>query len=192
MNEASLSTPLSFCVFCGSRPGVDPIYEEQARALGHTLARHGIDLIFGGGNRGLMGVVSQTALAEGARVTGVIPTFLIERERPLENLTKLEYCEDFPQRKKRMAELASAFVVLPGGIGTLDEAFDILTKLSVGRLNKPIGFVNPKGYWQALFNMIDTGRKAGFVDDEALQKVVIASSAEEVVEKLLALLSDET
>ena len=180
----------TFCVFCGSRPGSSPQYAAAAQTLGDAIARHGCDLVFGGGNGGLMGIVSQTALAGGASVTGIIPTFLLGREAPAGNLTKLEHCESFAERKARMAELADGFFVLPGGIGTLEEAFEVLTNLSIDRTRKPIGFVSTGGYYDSLFRMLETAQKEGFLGDGALSRVRVKEDPEALLTELLELLDD--
>lgn len=183
-----MSKKPTFCVFCGSRPGRSPQYEATARALGDAIARHGCDLVFGGGNGGLMGIVSQTALEGGASVTGVIPTFLLEREAPAGNLTKLEHCGSFAERKARMAELSDGFFVLPGGIGTLEEAFEVLTNLSIERTRKPIGFVSTGGYYAPLFRMLETAQQEGFLGEGALSHVRVHEDPETLLKELLELL----
>lgn len=179
------------CVFCGSRIGRDPRCAEAARALGEAIARLDCDLVFGGGNGGLMGIVSQTALSGGARVTGIIPNFLFEREPPADNLTELITVEDFSSRKRLMMERADAFVVLPGGIGTLEEAFEVLTNLSIGRLQKPIGFLDLDGYYRPLLAFLKKSAEAGFVDPSLFFRVVLAPRPEELLSGLLARLSHE-
>ena len=168
-----MSKKPTFCVFCGSRPG---------------RSRHGCDLVFGGGNGGLMGIVSQTALEGGASVTGVIPTFLLEREAPAGNLTKLEHCGSFAERKARMAELSDGFFVLPGGIGTLEEAFEVLTNLSIECTRKPIGFVSTGGYYAPLFRMLKTAQQEGFLGEGALSRVRVHEDPETLLKELLELL----
>ena len=179
------------CVFCGSRIGRDPRCAEAARALGEAIARLDCDLVFGGGNGGLMGIVSQTALSGGARVTGIIPNFLFEREPPADNLTELITVEDFSSRKRLMMERADAFVVPPGGIGTLEEAFEVLTNLSIGRLQKPIGFLDLDGYYRPLLAFLKKSAEAGFVDPSLFFRVVLAPRPEELLSGLLARLSHE-
>ena len=183
-----MSKKPTFCVFCGSRPGRSPQYEATARALGDAIARHGCDIVFGGGNGGLMGIVSQTALEGGASVTGVIPTFLLEREAPAGNLTKLEHCGSFAERKARMAELSDGFFVLPGGIGTLEEAFEVLTNLSIECTRKPIGFVSTGGYYAPLFRMLKTAQQEGFLGEGALSRVRVHEDPETLLKELLELL----
>lgn len=186
-----MTSKARICVFCGSRTGRDPRCAEAARALGAAIARFDCDLVFGGGNGGLMGIVSQTALSGGARVTGIIPNFLFEREPPADNLTELITVEDFSSRKRLMMERADAFVVLPGGIGTLEEAFEVLTNLSIGRLQKPIGFLDLDGYYQPLLAFLKKSAEAGFVDPSLFFRAVLAPRPEELLSGLLARLSHE-
>lgn len=134
---------------------------------------------------------SRAALSGGARVTGIIPNFLFEREPPADNLTELITVEDFSSRKRLMMERADAFVVLPGGIGTLEEAFEVLTNLSIGRLQKPIGFLDLDGYYRPLLAFLKKSAEAGFVDPSLFFRVVLAPRPEELLSGLLARLSHE-
>ena len=149
------SQALTACVFCGSRPGADPRFCDIAALTGKALAERGINVVFGGGNSGLMGIVSQTALQGGVRVTGVIPEFLKSKEPPADNLTRLITVADMHERKRTMADLSDFFIALPGGIGTFEEIFEVITNNTIGVFNKPAGFFNFDGYYDTLFQFMD-------------------------------------
>jgi uncharacterized protein (TIGR00730 family) len=136
----------SVCVFCGSRPGNDPAYAAGARRLGRTLAEEGITLVYGGGRVGLMGVVADTILDAGGEVTGVIPKALVEREIAHPGLTYLRVVGSMHERKALMSELSEGFIALPGGTGTLEEFFEVLTWAQLGEHEKPCGLLNLAGY----------------------------------------------
>lgn len=154
------------CVFCGARSGNRPAYREMAELLGRTLAEKNIELVFGGGKVGLMGVVADAALAAGGRVVGVIPRALLEWEVGHEGLTRLEVVDSMHTRKARMAELADAFVALPGGLGTFEELFEILTWAQLGFHNKPVGLLDVEGYFAPLAQLIERSIGEGFVKPE--------------------------
>jgi len=154
------------CVFCGSRPGLKPAYRAAAEALGQLLAERGIELIYGGGNVGLMGVVADACLAAGGRVVGVIPRALLEWEVGHEGLSRLEVVDSMHARKARMAELADAFIALPGGLGTFEELFEILTWAQLGFHNKPVGLLNVEAYYLPLIQMLERGVDEGFMKIE--------------------------
>jgi len=144
----------SVCVFCGSRSGDDPAYEEAARALGASIARRGMTLVYGGAKVGLMGEVANAALAEGGRVVGVIPKGLVTKEIAHDGLAELFLTESMHDRKDRMIGLSDVFVSLPGGFGTLDEAFEVLTLAQIGFHDKPSGFLDVKGFFQPLMALL--------------------------------------
>ncbi len=146
----------SICVYCGSNAGGDPAYSEQASALGTRLAQDGIALVYGGGNVGLMGTVAEAVLAGGGEVIGVIPQQLVDWEVAHHGVTRLEVVDSMHARKARMFELADGFVALPGGFGTLDEMFEMLTWRQLGLGDKPCAFLDVRGYWQPLMAMLDT------------------------------------
>ncbi|MDE2572804.1 MAG: TIGR00730 family Rossman fold protein [bacterium] len=151
------------CVFCGSSPGAREVYAESARAFGRALAERGHELIYGGGSRGLMGILADAALASGARVIGVLPRGLFEREVPLRGLTELHEVASMHERKARMADLADAFVALPGGYGTYDELFEIITWAQIGLHNKPIALLDVDDYFSPLVSMVERAVAEGFV-----------------------------
>jgi uncharacterized protein (TIGR00730 family) len=167
------SRPARVCVFCGSSPGARPEYGDAARALGALLARRGVELVWGGGNVGLMGVVADATLAAGGRAIGVIPAALAERELAHATATELHVVRTMHERKALMADLSDAFVALPGGMGTLDELFEILTWSQLGIHRKPVGLLDVAGYYAPLLAFLDSARDEGFVRpaDRALLRV---------------------
>jgi hypothetical protein len=143
------------CVYCGSSPGADPRYRDAARALGAGLAASGIELVYGGGRNGLMGLVADAALAGGGAVVGVIPRHLQSRELAHLGLTELVVVDSMHGRKAAMAERADAFAVLPGGIGTLDETIEILSWRQLGLHDKPVFVIDIAGYWAPLAELFE-------------------------------------
>ena len=152
----------ALCVFCGSRTGDDPAYREAAEALGTLLAERGIRLVYGAGSTGIMGEVAEACLRNGGKVTGVVPGFLVDMEVAHDNLTERIVVPDMHTRKARMFSLSDAFCVLPGGIGTLEEAFEMATWKQLGRHDKPLIVLNVAGYWDPLFKVIDQTISRGF------------------------------
>ena len=150
------------CVYCGSAAGLDPCYQDAARELGGALAKAGIELIFGGGRVGLMGVLADAVLAGGGRVVGIIPRRLRDAELAHPGAGELVIVGSMHERKRQMAERADAFAILPGGIGTLDETFEILTWRQLGLHDKPIFLVDVAGYWQPLRDLLDHLSAQGF------------------------------
>jgi uncharacterized protein (TIGR00730 family) len=149
-------------VYCGAFHGAEPKYREAAYEFGRQLALHNIDLVFGGGSVGLMGVVSQGVAAGGGRSIGVITRMLVEREAANGHLTRLEVVESMHERKQRMFELADAFVALPGGVGTVDETIEVITWRQLGLHDKPIVIVDQDGYWQPLEQLMRHVVRSGF------------------------------
>lgn len=154
----------SVCVFCGSRSGRNPAHAEAARATGEMLARNGWRLVFGAGDVGLMGEVAKAAMGAGAASLGVIPIHLLGRERQGRDRSTLVVTEDMHERKKVMFMNSDAAVVLPGGAGSLDEFFEVLTWAQIGLHRKPILLVDVEGYWQPLIRLIDHVVDEGFAD----------------------------
>ncbi|HEY5849414.1 MAG TPA: TIGR00730 family Rossman fold protein [Lysobacter sp.] len=143
------------CVYCGSNAGARPIYTERAIALGTELAKRGLGLVYGGGNVGLMGVVADAVLAAGGEVTGVIPEQLVNWEVAHKGVTKLEVVGSMHERKARMFDLSDGFIALPGGFGTLDEMFEMLTWRQLGLGDKPCAFLDVDGFYEPLVAMMD-------------------------------------
>ncbi len=159
--------PMSVVVFCGAREGRDPAWREAATALGTGLARAGIRLIYGGGRLGLMGVVADAVLDAGGEVMGVIPEFLTTMEVAHERVTDLIVTDSMHSRKRRMFELADAFVTMPGGLGTLDETVEIVTWRQLGLHEKPVLICNVAGWANALLGAFDTAVTDGFASESA-------------------------
>jgi uncharacterized protein (TIGR00730 family) len=151
------------CVYCGSGHGDDPRFGEAADALGRTLAKESIGLVYGGGGEGLMGRVARATLAGGGFVTGVIPSFLVRKEHALTNAQELLVVENMHERKQAMFDRADAFVALPGGIGTLEELVEQMTWAQLGRHKKPILIANVNGFWDPLLSLLDHMRALGLV-----------------------------
>jgi uncharacterized protein (TIGR00730 family) len=149
-------------VYCGALHGAEPKYRDAAYEFGRQLAQSNIDLVFGGGSVGLMGVVSQGVADAGGRAIGVITRMLVHREAANGHLSRLEVVESMHERKQRMFELADAFVALPGGVGTLDETIEVITWRQLGLHDKPIVIVDHDGYWQPLENLMRHVVRAGF------------------------------
>ena len=157
-------TPLSICVFCGSRPGNNPDYTATARAFGTAIASQGWRLVYGAGDVGLMGEVARAAQSAGGATLGVIPTHLMGAERGKRDLTQLIITETMHERKKVMFMNADVIVVLPGGAGSLDEFFEVLTWAQIGLHKKPILLLNASGYWTPLVALLDHIIAQGFAD----------------------------
>lgn len=179
-------TELKVCVFCGSRAGNDPAYTDAAHAMAHELAKRNMQLVFGGGGTGLMGETARTALKLGVPVTGIIPTFLINQETPVEDLSELKVVADMHERKAKMAELSDLFVVLPGGIGTMEEACEMITGNWIGLYNKPVGFLNVNGFFDAFFAFLKNAVNAGFMPKPCYERAIVDSTASGLIDKLLA------
>jgi uncharacterized protein (TIGR00730 family) len=156
----------TLCVYCGSNAGSDPAYAALARDLGTRLARDGIALVYGGGNVGLMGIVADAVLAGGGEVIGVIPQQLVDWEVAHKGVTRLEVVDSMHTRKARMFELGDGFIALPGGFGTLDEMFEMLTWRQLGLGRKPCAFLGVNGFWEPLMAMLDTMVRERFLHVE--------------------------
>ncbi len=155
----------AICVFCGSSSGSDPVFVDAARSLGSAIANDGHRLVYGGGHVGLMGVVADAALAAGGQVTGVMTEQLVAAEVAHLDLTELEVTPTMHARKARMAELSDGVIVLPGGFGTLDETFEMITWNQLGLVAAPVVFLDVAGYFEDLFAFIASSVRAGFVAD---------------------------
>lgn len=158
----------SICVFCGARDGADPAYAQAAETLGQLIARQGWRLVYGAGDVGLMGRVARAAQAEGADTFGVIPSHLLEREIGKQDLTHLVITENMHERKKVMFMNSDAIVVLPGGAGSMDEFFEVLTWRQLGLHAKPIFVLNVGGYWDPLLALLNHVVAQGFAEDDVL------------------------
>ena len=179
-----METITSICVYCGSRYGTQPIYKNSAQKLGHEIAKRGKRLVYGGGQVGLMGVVADAALAIGGEVIGVIPKFIEKWEVGHTGLSKLYVTEDMHQRKKMMFDLSDCIVVLPGGIGTLDETFEILTWQQLGLHYKPIIILDDKGFWRPMKDMLEAIVEAGFAEQNIFDLFSFVSTIDDVFSTL--------
>jgi uncharacterized protein (TIGR00730 family) len=174
----------SVCVFCASSNGSDPIFLEAAQALGRAIAERGWRLVYGGADVGLMGAMADAAMAHGGSVTGVIPRSLAEREIAHRGLTELVETGSMHERKAEMARRADAFLVLPGGLGTLDELCEILTWRLLGIHEKPVVLINIAGYWDAFLGLLDGAVAAGFLRAAHRRLPLVAADAEEACRKV--------
>ncbi|MES1255258.1 MAG: TIGR00730 family Rossman fold protein [Acidobacteriota bacterium] len=165
------------CVFAGSQPGVRPVYTAAAQGLGAALVGRGLGLVYGGGRIGLMGAVADAVLDAGGHVTGVIPQALVAREVAHEGLSDLRVVPSMHVRKAMMAELADGFIALPGGWGTLEELFEVLTWAQLGLHQKPCGVLNVAGYFDGLLAFLDQSVAEGFVRSENHARVVVSEEA---------------
>jgi hypothetical protein len=168
-------------VYCGSADGNDPAFLAEARALGDAIAAAGLGLVYGGANVGLMGAVADAALAGGAEVVGVLPDVLVGNEIAHTGLTRLELVKTMHERKARMVELADAFIVLPGGYGTLEELLEVVTWGQLRMHAKPVILVNTAGYWDGLLTFLDTAVATGFLKVKNRELLLLAGDAVEAV-----------
>jgi uncharacterized protein (TIGR00730 family) len=173
------------CVYCGSSPGVRPAYAEAARRVGLALGERGLGLVYGGGRRGLMGVVADAVLEAGGQVVGVIPDPLATVEQTHDGLTELHVVPGMHERKALMARLASGFLTLPGGIGTYEEFFETLTWAAIGLHAKPIGLLNVHGYFDPLLRLLEHAVAEQFVNPAHLDLLHVSSDPETLATDLL-------
>ena len=175
----------SVCVFCGSRLGATPQYEQAAEAVGRLLAERSRTLVYGGGNVGLMGVLADGALKGGGEVIGVIPAALMERELGHGSVTDLRIVGTMHERKALMADLADAFLAMPGGYGTLDELCEILTWAQLGLHAKPVGLLNTEGYFDAFLSFLTRSVEEGFLQPIDREMLLVDSDPARLLEQLL-------
>lgn len=174
----------SLCVFCGSSFGHDKKWAEAARRLGRGLAAAGITLVYGGSHSGLMGAVAEAALEAGGRVEGVIPKFFLPNEDPFSEVSELTVVEDMHTRKKLMFDKSDGFCVLPGGLGTLDETFEILTWKQIHLHDKPVLLIDMDGYWSTFATMVDKIVEQGFAKPGVKEFYEVVPSVEAALERL--------
>ncbi|KAI5016526.1 probable cytokinin riboside 5'-monophosphate phosphoribohydrolase LOGL10 [Hordeum vulgare subsp. vulgare] len=172
------------CVFCGSSQGKKRSYHDAAIELGNELVARGVDLVYGGGSIGLMGMVSQAVHDGGRHVIGVIPKTLMTPEISGETVGEVRAVADMHQRKAEMARHSDAFIALPGGYGTLEELLEVITWAQLGIHHKPVGLLNVDGYYNSLLTFIDKAVEEGFINTSARRIIVLAPTAEELMEKL--------
>ncbi|MBA4602655.1 LOG family protein [Thermoactinomyces mirandus] len=172
------------CVFAGSNPGSSPEYRESAILLGRELVKKRLELVYGGSSVGLMGEIANTVLERGGIVIGVMPRNLFRKEVVHRKLTNLHEVNDMHERKAKMGELSDAFVALPGGFGTLEEIFEIVSWGQIGIHQKPIGMLNVAGYYDPLIEMIEKGVKGGFIPPSNGEMIVCETNPALLLEKL--------
>lgn len=171
----------SVCIYCGSSLGNRPEYAEQAAVLSRTLVRNGISIVYGGARVGIMGIIADTALAEGGKVVGVIPRALVEKEVAHQGLSKLHVVESMHERKALMAELSDGFIALPGGMGTLDELFEVLTWAQLGFHSKPCGVLNVSSYYDQLLSFISMASSEGYIRPQHRDMLIVSDSPDELI-----------
>jgi uncharacterized protein (TIGR00730 family) len=172
------------CVYCGSGPGTGLAFVEAARAFGKILAKNGIGLVFGGGAVGIMGELAQAVRHNGGEVTGIIPDFLVAREHAMKDTQGLIVTRDMHERKRKMFEMADAFVALPGGVGTLEEIVEQMTWAQLGRHKKPILLANIEGFWQPLCALLDHMKALEFIRGDLNFDLLVADRVEDILPML--------
>jgi len=175
----------SLCVYCGSRPGADPHYAQAARDVGAWIGRHGGQLVYGGGQNGLMGIVADATTAAGGSVVGIIPQFMVEREWARPSCDELHIVSTMHERKQMMVDRADAFVALPGGIGTFEEFFEAWTWRQLGYHNKPVGLLNLGGYYNDLLKFLQCSVSQGFLQQNHLQLITHHTSVSPLLSTLI-------
>lgn len=177
----------SIGVFCGSRLGEHESYQDAAEAVGRAIARAGARLVYGGGDVGLMGVAASTAAAEHGQVLGIIPGFLIAREGQLEGV-EIRIVETMSERKVRLIDESDAFIILPGGTGTLEEVFDVISRQQLDLHNKPVAFLNVDGFWEPLVALIRHTIDQGFTPQSLADHITLENDAESTVRHIMSAL----
>jgi uncharacterized protein (TIGR00730 family) len=172
------------CVYCGSGPGTDPAFVEAARAFGKILAANGIGLVYGGGGAGMMGALADAVLDHGGGATGIIPEFLMSREQAQRGTHNLIVTRDLHERKRKMFEMADAFVAMPGGVGTLEELVEQLTWAQLGRHRKPVLIANIKNFWQPLCALLDHMKTLEFIRGDLNFDLLIAEKVDDILPML--------
>lgn len=176
----------SICVFCGSSRGAKPDYIEASQQLAQSMAKQGITLVYGGAHVGIMGAIADELLKLGGKVVGVIPEALVDMEVAHDGLTELHVVSDMHERKARMADLADGFISLPGGLGTLEEMFEVLTWSQLGFHSKPCGLLNVCGFYDDLLRFLDNANEQGFMRREHRQLLLDDAIAERLVNRLIS------
>ena len=180
-----MTPAFSICVYCGSRPGVQPIHAETARAVGRWIGQHKGQLVYGGGHNGLMGVLADATLEAGGTVIGVIPQALVDKEWAHRGCTELHVVDTMHTRKHMMAERADAFLALPGGIGTFEEFFEAWTWRQLGYHGKPIGLLNVQGFYDGLVTFMQSIEQQGFVNDWQMSLIRVGTDADALLRDLV-------
>lgn len=175
----------SICLFCGSSKGSDPAYLDAAYKTGKILAEKGIGMVYGGGNVGLMGMAARGALENGGKVTGVITEKLMDMEVGHKGLTEMKITTSMHERKSLMNKLSDGFLVLPGGIGTIEETFEMFTWYQLGDIAKPIGILNVNGFYDGLIKFLENVVSSGFLRKEHLDYLIVEEDPESMIKKIL-------
>jgi uncharacterized protein (TIGR00730 family) len=175
----------SLCVYCGSRPGAEPRFARVAAEVGTWIGSHGGQLVYGGGNNGLMGIVADATLAAGGRVVGVIPHSMVEREWAKRDCTELHIVDNMHQRKSMMAERADAFLALPGGIGTFEELFEVWSWRMLNFHRKPVALLDQDGYYQGLLEFLRHGVRQGFMNEGQMELLTVGSDPATLLPQLV-------
>jgi hypothetical protein len=181
-----MKTLHSICLYCGASPGKNPLFKQAAAHFGETLAARKIQLVYGGGSVGLMGVAADACLAAGGEVIGVIPQLLMDKEVGHAGITKMHVVANMHERKALMTELADGFIALPGGYGTLDELFEALTWLQLGYHKKPVGLLNIDGFFNGLVSFLDHARDERFLRDMHRDSLAVDADLNILIDKLAA------
>ncbi|HZN46363.1 MAG TPA: TIGR00730 family Rossman fold protein [Ramlibacter sp.] len=175
----------SLCVYCGSRPGADPRFARVAAEVGTWIGSHGGQLVYGGGNNGLMGILADAALAAGGRVVGVIPHSMVEREWAKRDCTELHVVDNMHQRKSMMAERADAFLALPGGIGTFEEFFEAWSWRMLGFHHKPVALLDQDGYYAPLLQFLEQSVRHGFMNAAQMELLTVGTEPTTLLPQLV-------
>ena len=190
-----MNTIRSICVYCGSSPGNGDLYLKAGHTLGRAIAQTGLQLVYGGGGKGIMGAVADGALRSGGKVTGIIPRFLMAKEATqaaLQRLDEFIVTENMHERKHMMFEKSDAFVALPGGIGTVEEIIEIMTWAQLGHHRKPIVFANVGGFWNPMLALLDHMRAEGFIHTGQLVNPLVVDTAEAIVPAIMVAASSDS
>ena len=190
-----MNTIRSICVYCGSSPGNNDLYLKAGRTLGRAIAQTGLQLVYGGGGKGIMGAVADGALRSGGKVTGIIPRFLMAKEATqaaLQRLDEFIVTENMHERKHMMFEKSDAFVALPGGIGTVEEIIEIMTWAQLGHHRKPIVFANIGGFWNPMLALLDHMKAEGFIHTGQLVNPLVVDTAEAIVPAIMVAASSDS
>lgn len=183
---------LAICVYLGAKPGKDPQFTEAVTYLGQEIVQHNWSLIYGGSSLGLMGLLANTVKKQGGKAIGIITKQLINQEQPLASLDELHIVNSMHERKHLMQQKADLFLVMPGGLGTLEEAFDTWNAIKIGLFNKPIGFLNINGYFDDLFSFIANSAEQGFISPKQCSLPIISADIKQLLMEMKAAINQES
>lgn len=176
----------SICVFCGSSMGFHPIYKKAAHDLGKYIAQENLNLVYGGGSVGLMGVLAEAVLVHGGHVIGIIPRFLYEKEVGHDGISELIIVDSMHERKQKMAELSQGFIAMPGGIGTMEELFEIFTWSQLALIKKPVALLNTNNFYAEIIEFLNKMVKEGFLHETTANSLLVSQNTHELIEKMKA------